>query len=294
MTQLRAETLLVVVTVLWAGTFVLVKAALDDISPSGFVLLRFGLASIVGLLLWRKALNAVDWTLLLHGLIIGTLFGLGFVLQSIGLVDTTPTSSAFITGTTVVFVPFVYRIVERRTISALNWFSTIVVAFGLFLFTEPEHAGFRWGDLLTVASAVGWAGYIVALDVFTVSTETSQNRRDALVLMQLIVTTVIAACGIVVFDGAELSITWSSSLIVGVAYCALAATVITTWVQTNVQRFTHPVRAGVIYSLEPIFASIIALSFFDEEWGWRQGAGAFALLAAAIVPDIIAARKDDL
>lgn len=294
MTQLRAETLLVVATALWAGTFVLVKSALDDISPSGFVLLRFGLASVVGLMLWRKSLKAIDWMLVRHGLIIGTLFGLGFVLQSIGLVDTTPTSSAFITGTTVVFVPFVYRVVERRSISTLNWGSTIVVAIGLFLFTEPEHAGFRWGDMLTVASAIGWAGYIVALDVFTVSTDNSQHRRDALVLMQLMITTAIAACSIVVFDGAELSITWSSSLVIAVVYCALAATVITTWVQTNVQRFTHPVRAGVIYSLEPIFASIIALTFFNEEWGWRQGAGAFALLAAAVVPDIIAARKDKL
>lgn len=291
MSQLRSEILLVLVTLLWSGTFVLVKASLTDVSPSAFVFLRFGLASAVGLLLWGKSLRYLDNRLLLHGIIIGLLFGVGFVLQSIGLVDTTPTSSAFITGTTVVFVPFVYRVVERRPIEMLHWMSTFAVLAGLFLFTAPEQAGFRLGDLLTIGGAIGWAGYIVALDVYTSSSEDVHGKRDALVLLQLLVTTVIAGIGIVSLDGGEFRVQWTTTLLASILYCSLAATLVTTWVQTHVQRYTHPVRAGVIYALEPIFASVIALTWFQEQWTWRQGVGAFILLCAVIVPDLVTAKR---
>jgi drug/metabolite transporter (DMT)-like permease len=80
--------------------------------------------------------------------------------------------------------------------------------------------------------------------------------------------------------------------VLSLLYCAILATVLTTWLQTNVQRHTHPVRAGVIFSLEPIFASIIALFSVQESWTMRQGAGAGVLLAAVIIPDVIMARRE--
>lgn len=291
MTQIRAELFLVLGTALWAGTFVLVKASLQSISPSGFVLLRFSIAAGIALVLWGKSLKQLDKRMALHGLVIGVLFGLGFVLQSIGLADTTPTTSAFITGTTVVFVPFVYLLFERRRVSTLHWLSTAAVLIGLYLFMAPERSGIHWADVLTLASAVGWACYIVAIDVFTTSSHTSQEKRDLLVILQFVVTAGVAAVGIGVMDGGALEITWNTELVVALLYCAIAATVATTWIQTNIQRYTHPVRAGVIYSLEPLFASVIAFTFFDERWEIRQGFGAAILLASVIVPDLLAMQK---
>jgi drug/metabolite transporter (DMT)-like permease len=222
---------------------------------------------------------------------LGVLFGAGFVLQSMGLTETPATTSAFITGTTVVFVPFVYRIVEHRPVSIVNWLSTFAVAVGLFLFTAPEQTGFRLGDVLTLFSAVGWACYIVALDVLTVSYADHQGKRDLLVLMQFLVTTAVGALGVLLVDRAVLQISWTSDVVWALLYCGLAATVITTWLQTNVQRHTHPVRAGVIFSLEPIFAGIIAIVAFDEQWGLRQGAGALVLIAAIVLPDLITMKQ---
>ena len=66
----------------------------------------------------------------------------------------------------------------------------------------------------------------------------------------------------------------------------------TTWAQTRYQQFTHPVRAGIIFSMEPIFASLIAWAALSEEWSLRQGAGAVLLLGAIIIPDVLMARKN--
>lgn len=292
MTQVRAEALLVLVTLLWSATFVLVKDSLTEISPAAFVFWRFSLATVVGVVLWGRSMRAMDRTLAVRGLVIGVLFGSGFILQSIGLTDTTPTSSAFITGTTVVFVPFIYRLVEHRTVSLLNWITTLVVLAGMFLFTEPENVGFRIGDALTVCSAMMWAAYIVAIDMYTVEYADNREKLNVLVLMQFVISACLALLVVPVADSAFLPSISSTHVLIAIAYCGIAATVVTTSVQTHMQRFTHPVRAGIIYSLEPIFASVIALMFYNEQWGWRQGAGACVMLSAVLVPDLLTlARK---
>ena len=54
----NAELLLVAVTILWGGTFAVVKTAMVDVSPSMFVLLRFAIATVVALALWPGALRS--------------------------------------------------------------------------------------------------------------------------------------------------------------------------------------------------------------------------------------------
>jgi drug/metabolite transporter (DMT)-like permease len=135
MSRIKVELLLVLVTLLWGGTFVLIKESLSATSPAAFVVMRFTLASVLGLIIWHRSLAALTPRLVWQGLLLGVLFGGGFLLQSMGLTETSATASAFITGTTVVFVPFMYRLIERRSVTLLNWVSTLAVLCGLYLFT---------------------------------------------------------------------------------------------------------------------------------------------------------------
>ena len=64
-----------------------------------------------------------------------------------------------------------------------------------------------------------------------------------------------------------------------------------TWVQTRFQHFTHPVRAGVIYAMEPIAAAIVAVLLLQESWNLRNLAGAVVILAAVVIPDVVLSRR---
>ena len=81
----QAEIALALITVLWAGTFVVIKTALLEIDPSVFVALRFGLALVIGLVIWRRSLSSIDRTTLRRGSMLGLIFGGGFLLQTFGL-----------------------------------------------------------------------------------------------------------------------------------------------------------------------------------------------------------------
>ena len=84
---------------------------------------------------------------------------------------------------------------------------------------------------------------------------------------------------------------WSSNVVTAILYCSIFASVIPTFVQTRFQQFTHPVRAGIIFAMEPLAASVIAVAIGAETLSLRQMLGGGVLIAAIIVPDIIAMRR---
>lgn len=301
MTRLRAEALLLVITIVWGGTFAAIKTAVDDASAASFVFYRFGLALLISVLLWPRALLKATAKSLWRGLALGLLFGPGFVLQTLGLSTSTASTSAFITGTLVVFTPFAYWLIAGRRIRPLHLASAGAVFLGLWMFTAPDVKGFPLGDILTLIAAMQWAIYIVVLDRWTSSADSSTDDQHALVILQFAVSTVVAAIGMLVFDVGlttsgmveATSTTWSTELVFAVAYCALVASVFATWVQTRFQHYTHPVRAGVIYAMEPVAASFIAWITLQETWTVWQAIGASIMIAAVIIPDVLLARKGD-
>ena len=287
-----AELLLLTVTALWGGTFVLVKGAMDHTSASLFVFLRFGIALVLAMAIWPAALRGWTPRLVRHGMILGLLYGTGFMLQTIGLTTTSASSSAFITGTMVAFVPIMHRLINKAAIKANHVVSIIMVLAGLYVFTAPDTHGVNTGDVITLVSAAVWALYMTFIDRWTIELRDQQDKQNALVILQFLTTMLMAGIGSMALEDDPLRITWSRELVMGLLYCGIFASVIATWVQTRFQRFTHPVRAGIVFSTEPIFAAIIAWFAIDESFSSRQLAGAALLVAAVIVPDLLMARRE--
>lgn len=290
----NAELLLLAITILWGGTFAVVKTAMVDVSPSMFVLLRFAIATVVALALWPRSLRSIDRDTMSKGLALGVLYGVGFLLQTIGLTMTSASSSAFITGTMVVFVPLVHRVVDGARIRPNHVFSIILVLIGLWLFTSPESQGVNLGDVLTLFSAILWAVYLTYIDVWTTEMREDTHRQNALVVLQFVATVILSGIGVGfdVSQGTSVHVTFDRELVLGLIYCGIFASVIPTFVQTRFQQYTHPVRAGVIYAIEPLAASFIAWVAINEQFSVRQLISGGVLLAAIVLPDIIASRRE--
>lgn len=288
MTQRRSEILLVLVTLLWGGTFAIVKDAMPYTTPSAFVAMRFFVATVLITLMWPRALQRLDRRLLFEGLVLGLLFGIGFQLQTYGLTITSASSSAFITGTSMMFVPVIGWLVSRRHIQKRHGVAIVLVLVGLYGFTKPDVAGVNNGDIATLLSAVVWAAYIVLIDRYSAPRVNDARALQVLIFMQMVVTTAMACLGIVVFDNATIQFELPTSVILALLYCSVFATVIATTIQTRYQSFTQPVRAGLIFATEPIAAALIAVVAFGEVWDVRHLASAALIIAGIVAPDLIA------
>ncbi len=260
-------------TIIWGGTFAIIKNAFEDVSPMMFLGLRFGLASLIFLPFVYSYLIKADRKTLAAGAILGAFYFSGFAAQTFGLNLTTATKSGFITGTFVVFIPILQLIIEKRKPKWFNTASVIIVLIGLimlsskgeniFEFIHQLGADFNAGDLLTLICALLFAFQVVYVDVFT-------KKYDYLpmVFVQLLITGLGGFLLSFVFSLTSIeSIKFniSGSLIFAILYTSLFASILATIIQLKYQKVVSPTKAGIIYSAEPIFAAVFAYFLLSEK-----------------------------
>jgi drug/metabolite transporter (DMT)-like permease len=279
----QAELLLVLVTLLWGGTFLLTKNALDEVPPFAFTAIRFGIALVVILALFAGRLRALSRRETAQGVWLGVLYGIGFAVQTIGLQYTTVARSSFITGSLVVMVPFAYWLIERRRITLFQKGGVFIAAVGLWIFTNPSGGEINVGDILTFISAMCWALYVCYLDKAAVvlPADGAFNLTVRLVTLQFAVTFFIGMLGWVALE--TFSFRVNTNVVTALLYSSLFASVIATLLQTHFQNRTTPVKAALIFALEPIFASAIMVIATGVQLQTKELIGGFLIVAGVLV-----------
>lgn len=276
--------MLLIMTMIWGATFLFTKQSLDYCSPFEFILLRFLLALSLCVIFFGKHILTMDWLVIKQGTILGLFFIGGFILQTTAMKFTSISKTAFITGLTVVVTPFVYYILRRKSVSFWSWMGVLVAFIGLYLFTNPQFDNLNIGDILTFISCGFWAFYITLMDSFTKNRHTFAETIQ-LVTVQFLVSVPIALIGHFVFYGPAITIVLNPKLIYGVAFNGIMASFILLLVHTTYQKHTTPVKAALIFSLEPIFAAIVAYIFAKEVLGLREQIGAFIMMFGVMVSE---------
>jgi drug/metabolite transporter (DMT)-like permease len=282
----KAELILLNVTFIYGGTFALGKMALNDVSPFVFVATRFSLgALILGSLLFREFFH-ISTPTLRKGIALGVLFGTGLTLQMFGLRYTTASKSAFITGMFVVFTPVAQFLIERRLPKMGNLMGVGIVALGLFFLTSPNGSHLNVGDAVTLAAAVIFALHVVYLDILT-----PQENARHLTFLQIASAAAIGLL-LVPFETRRFALTRE---VVGVLfYVVVLATLLNTFLFTRFQRDTTPTRAAVLYSMEPVFASVFAYVLLEERLGAVAVIGATLIVFGILISELLDSLLESL
>lgn len=281
----KAELLLLLMTIVWGATFMFTKIGLENTGPFFYLILRFLVAIILVFVFFSKKLFPIKGALIQQGIFLGILFGLGFILQTTGLERTSIQKSAFITGLTVVLTPFTFRIISRRKIMLFSKIGVVIAAVGLYLFTNPSVGNFNLGDLLTLFSTICWALFITYLDVFT-KDDHSFKSTIQLVFLQMIGAVGVITIGFFLFEFSSFRFVINYDLISSVAFNGILASFILMIVHTNYQRYTTPVKAALIFSMEPIFAAFFAFAFMSEYLNQLETIGAVTMMTGVLSSEL--------
>jgi drug/metabolite transporter (DMT)-like permease len=281
----KAELLLFLVTFIWGGTFMFTKIGLNDANPALYIFIRFSIALIISsIILWKHILK-IDKLIFKQGIILGLFFGGGFLLQTYGLNYTNVSKSAFITGITVPITPFIYWLVVRKPIKVWSKVGVVVATIGLWVFTKPDINDINIGDVMTLFSTFFWALYITYMEKFTKDRRTF-SESGQLVILQFIGATPLSLIAVFVFEGANFNVNWTSSLITSLAFNSIMASILVTFIHTSIQKYTTPVKAALIFSLEPVVASFVAFMFINEILNGRELIGGAILLFGVLISEI--------
>ena len=281
----KAEFMLFLMTLIWGATFLFTKLGLESCPPFLYVTLRFTIALTLVLIFFHRYMKDIDKRTWRAGAILGMLFGGGFVLQTVGLGMTGVTNSAFITGLTVVLTPFAFKLISKEKLMFWPKIGVIIAFIGLYVFTNPDLDNLNTGDVLTLISTGFWATYITLMDSYT--KDYSSNRQTMqLVAIQFIFALPLPIVGFLLLEAPNLEVSFTSDLIMSLAFNAVLASFVLTIIHTTYQRYTTPVKAALIFSLEPIFASIFAAIFLSEILSTLELIGATILMFGVLTSEL--------
>ena len=280
-TRTKAEAFLVVVTAIWGCTFVVVKGALADTSPLLFLAVRFILAGLLLLVVLGR--GHVDRETILPGFILGLfLFG-GYLAQTWGLLYTTPSKSAFLTGFSVILVPAIMMLAGFRMGSA-TLVGGVLGLFGIYLLVAPSGmTAVNRGDILTLAGAVSFAAHIVLVGHYT-----KKFSFLHLVPVQILVVGLLSLAALPIVPDQTLHLT--GRLVVAILLTAVLATGVAFSVQNWAQQYTPAAHTALIFALEPVFAALSSWLVMGEHFGGRVLLGSGLILAGMMISEIWGGR----
>jgi len=273
---LKADLLLVIVTLLAAAGWIFSKEALQGFPPLLFIAIRFSLAGLVLLLIGFSAFRRLDAQGLKRTAGVGLVFGVAMVFWILGLHHGQHLGvGAFLTSIGVVLVPLVALCFgERPDLSC--WLALPVAAAGLACLSLDSQFAFGWGEYAFLAAAVLFALY------FNLNSRAAaKTSAVALAAIQLIFVGLIGGLVSVFvepWDFQQPPAIWG-----WLAASILIATSLRFFVQTYAQGLAPASHAAIIMTLEPVWAALLGAWWFLEEMSAMQFIGCGLILLALLV-----------
>lgn len=272
-----AQWLLVLVTLLWGSTFLTIHTILQYIDPVILVLARFSLAAFIMFIILKGRISQISRYEWKAGLVVGATIWAAYTLQCVGLQGINSSTSAFLTGLYVAFVPLCQWAVFRQKPSGTILVAVALAFTGMSLFANPFEMSFtgQWGEWVTILSA-----FICAWEILTISQFAPGCRPLQLSFTQLFCVAVMSAVTLLFYEPVRPTVL-CPELISGI--CALA--MIVAFVQFGIGwalKYVSALRATLTYSLEPVFAGIIGW-LAGEQMGLTELSGAALIIAAVML-----------
>jgi drug/metabolite transporter (DMT)-like permease len=164
------------------------------------------------------------------------------------------------------------------------------VIVGLFHLSDMNKANINPGDFITLICSVAFAFYIVLLSKYL---ETINFL--VLVLAQFSTMVVLTLTNSVIFEIFILKtfvFETNFSLLFSLIFTGIFSTFFGVFLSIKYQKYVEPVRAGLIYNMEQVFAVIAAFFILKEILSLNQWIGAFLLFFGIFISEFFGKIKN--
>ena len=242
---------LILITIIWGTTFVVVKYGLTFASPILFVAFRFAAAAIAVTLISWKYLKGMTAFEVFSGAVIGLVIALGYGTQTVGLQTISSSESAFLTALYVPLVPILLWLLFRKTPHVMTWIGAGFAFLGLVFLTGNGFGAIQlsFGQILTILGSIA-----IALEIIFISYFAPKVNTRRVTVLQLI----FASCFCFLLApvlGENQMPEFHPHLIfilIGLGIASACIQLVMNWAQEMVD----PSQAAIIYAGEPIWASL--------------------------------------
>ena len=274
--QVRADGILILVTLCWGVSYLLMDISLEELDPFTLNAFRFLGAFAIAALVSFKKIRTVNKTTLKYSLLVGFALVFVYIGATFGVKYTSLSNSGFLCALTVVFTPILAWLFFKKAPGKKLTFVVILCFIGIALLTLGDDFSINMehlkGDMLCLMCAVAYAA-----DLLLTEKAVSHEEVDAynLGVFQLGVTGALNLIMALIVETPQAPQTME-------VFCTGVAFVL----QPVAQQYTTASHVGVIFTLEPVFAAVVAYFFAGEILSFKAYLGAALMLASIFIMEI--------
>lgn len=261
---------------IWGSSFVVLKNTLNSIGALWVLAIRFSVAALIMFAVCGRSLRHISPRCLRGGAWIGAALAAAYIVQTYGLVYTTPGKNAFLTSTYCVLTPFFSWLVYRRRPELSHLVAAFLCVAGVgFVSLGEGFSDVNIGDMLTLCCGVFYAIQILLIEHYGDSGDAA-----TLAAVQFAVAAVICWVGALLFEKPPENVppdAWFS-----IAYLSVMCTAVCFFLQIWGMRYTPADTAAMIMTLEAVFGVLVSILFYNEIVTAKIALG-FALIFAAVL-----------
>ncbi|WED44246.1 DMT family transporter [Legionella cardiaca] len=264
-------------TLFWGMTFAFIKDAVATLTPFNFLFWRFGIASILLLIIFWKKIKFTK-PILHNGILLGIFLAGTVIFQTIGLRYTTASTASFITGLSVILVALFESLSNRSWPSIYVISAAFTALIGVGFITLSEGLAINQGDLWVLLCAFCFAGYILYAGK-------ASRIHQPLSLTFIQSSFVCLIAGLASLLTASIAIPRETNVWISILFCSIFASILAFILQLQFQKYVSSTKAAIIFSLEPVFATITAAIYLNERLTPRFFVGALLIFFAILLSE---------
>ena len=279
-TDTLARLALLLATIIWGSSFIIMKDALDNIGTFFLLAVRFTGACILLAIVFFRKLKKIRKDVVIAGFWMGTALIAAYILQTFGLAETTPGKNAFLTAGYCILVPFLFWAAAGTRPDRYNIAAAVLCIAGIGLVALDANLTMGRGDILTLMCCVFYALHIVISARYTQVYDVM-----LLTLLQFFFAAMWSSLLCFFFEPVPplASIppyTWFS-----LAYLCVFATAGALGLQTFGLKYTSPSAGALILSLESVFGVIFSIMVGAESVTLRLLTGFVVIFVAIVISE---------
>lgn len=284
--QRKADLQLLLVTAFWGVSYLLIDICLTDLQPMTLNAFRFLVAfGVLGIFLW-KDLKHISRKTLRYSFWIGLCLSMVYICCTYGVLYTSLSNAGFICALLVVTTPLLEFLVFRKKPGRQFLLCLIMCTVGLGLMTLNAEFKPALGDVICLGTAVFYGFDLIITDRAVHDPEVSPIQLG---VCQLGVVGIVMLVLALLLEEPHLPTTpgiWAGALFLGV-FCSGIAFV----VQAVAQQYTTASHVGLIFTMEPLFAFVVAFFFAHERLAPQGYVGVVLMMTSLVLVELPVKEK---
>lgn len=282
-----ARVSLLIMAMLCSTNFSLVKILEDGQSEAAVAAARFAVATIPFLPIIRNHLDSLS---IRSGIEIGLWCFIGYYSQAVGLQNTEASHGAFLCSLCMIVVPTAKVLLGEKVPSQI-WVSVVLAVVGTaMLIGVGTPSGFHEGDIFCSITALGFGLMFLRMDMY--AKEPGFNPVGCTV-WQVLTLAVAMVAWLVSSTGPSGAVSEVMSLIASgpqvlpaLLWVGLVTTAGVLYVETVAMEEIDGTEAGIIFTTEPVWATLFSSVVLGESLGQAEGIGAVLIIASCLLTQV--------